>query len=505
MINGCPIVTCEEVRRAERAAVEAGASYGELMRKAGHGVAALAQHYWPEGRMVVLAGPGNNGGDAFVAASRLVELGREVVVHELAPGGARTEEGQAASDAWTGERRPLSDYNPGPVDIIIDGLFGAGLSRPLEGEAARVVEAINRRAREIGANVRVLAIDVPSGVNGDRAELSGPALQAFCTAAFGAEKLAHVLQPAASLCGQVTTYDIGINAYLPWDDPKLVINNPTVWARALNWPTETSHKHGRGRLFVVSGGLAQTGAARLSAQAGLRVGAGAVTLLTPPAALMVAAGSATAVMTASFVDADALVALTARASAVIIGPAAGVNAVTRANVEALAKAGRRLVLDADALSVFSPDDGAMRGLLAAEAVLTPHAGEFERLFPGLLKASANKVEAAREGARRIGAVVLLKGFDTVIAHPDGRAVVNTMATPFLATAGSGDVLAGVIGGQMAQGLSAFDAACAGAYMHGLAGLMAGPGMTAEDLDHELWKVVAMLHKTWGDKRVAPEG
>jgi hydroxyethylthiazole kinase-like uncharacterized protein yjeF len=190
---------------------------------------------------------------------------------------------------------------------------------------------------------------------------------------------------------------------------------------------------------------------------------------------------------------------------VVIGPAAGVTHATRANVEALASAGRLLVLDADALSVFAPDDGALAKLLTAETVLTPHAGEFERLFPGLLKSSANKVEAARQGARRASAVVLLKGFDTVVAHPDGRAIINTMASPFLATAGSGDVLAGVIGAQMAQGLSAFDAACAGAWMHGLAGVMAGPGMTAEDLDQELGKVIAMLHKTWGDKRTAPAG
>lgn len=318
-------------------------------------------------------------------------------------------------------------------------------------------------------------------------------MRAALTVTFGASKPAHVLQPAASACGEVVVCEIGFGQYL--GRLRLQRNAPELWVANLPWPTPTSHKHARGRLYVVSGGLAQTGAARLAAQAGLRIGAGAVTLLTPPSALMAAAMSVKAVMTSSFVDAAALVAATERASAVVIGPAAGVTEATRANVEALARAGRRLVLDADALSAFAADDKGLATLLRAETVLTPHTGEFERLFPGVLESAVNKIEAAREGARRAGAVVLLKGFDTVIAHPDGRAVVNTHASPFLATAGSGDVLAGVIGGLMAQGVSAFDAACAGAWMHGDAGLRAGVGMTAEDLDGALKQTLASLHQT----------
>ncbi len=218
-----------------------------------------------------------------------------------------------------------------------------------------------------------------------------------------------------------------------------------------------------------------------------------MTLLCPPAALMVVAGAVMAPLTASFKDEHQLVALTEMADAMVIGPAAGVNDKTRANVQALAQADRTLVLDADAITVFQGEAETLGGLLEAPAVLTPHMGEFERLFPGLLAKTANKVEAVRAGAKQVGAVVLLKGPDTVIAAPDGRAVVNIHASPFLATAGSGDVLAGIIGGLLAQGLDAFDAACAGAWMHGDAGIRAGAGMTAEDLDQALRQTIAALY------------
>jgi hydroxyethylthiazole kinase-like uncharacterized protein yjeF len=270
-------------------------------------------------------------------------------------------------------------------------------------------------------------------------------------------------------------------------------NGPARWAHKLNWPGADAHKHRRGRLVVVTGPISSTGAARLAAQAGVRAGAGQVTLLCPPAAVVVVAGAVVAPLTASFADVHELVDLAERADAVVIGPAAGVNEKTRANVEALAKADCTLVMDADAITVFAGEVETLGGLLEAPAVLTPHMGEFGRLFPGVMDAAANKIEAARTAARMVGAVVLLKGPDTVIAAPDGRAVVNTHATPFLATAGSGDVLAGIVGGLLAQGLEAFDAACAGAWMHGDAGIRAGPGMTAEDLDAALRETIRELY------------
>jgi ADP-dependent NAD(P)H-hydrate dehydratase / NAD(P)H-hydrate epimerase len=482
------ILACDEVRACEARAVEAGISLWDLMRKAGQACADVLHAEFPEGRVVVLAGPGNNGGDAFVAAQRLVDLERSVTLYELG-GATRTEEGAEASRHWTGVHAPLEDLRIAQGDVVLDGLFGAGLSRALSGEAAFAAEQVN------ASGAKIVAIDVPSGVNGDTGAVSGPAIRADVTVTFCAKKPAHVLQPAASLCGEIVVAQIGFGDFVAEaGGGRLVENSPALWSHALNWPEATSHKHQRGRLAVVTGGVANTGAARLAARAGLRVGAGVVTLLCPPAALVVVAKAVEAVMTASFADTSELVALTAKSSAIVIGPAAGVTPTTRANVEALAKAGRHLVLDADALTVFAGQADALSGILSAPAVLTPHTGEFERLFPGLLDGSKNKVEAVRTAAAQVNAVVLLKGPDTVIAEPAGRAVVNTHATPFLATAGSGDVLAGIIGGLLAQGLDPFSAACVGAWMHGDAGLRAGPGLTAEDLDGALKETIGELYR-----------
>jgi hydroxyethylthiazole kinase-like uncharacterized protein yjeF len=482
------ILTCEEVRAAERMAVQAGIPLWGLMQKAGQACADVLHAEFPEGRVVVLAGPGNNGGDAFVAAQRLRDLGRNVWVFDLAPKGERSLEGQNALAALSGARQPLEDLRLAPDDIVLDGLFGAGLSRPLTGEAAFAIEQVN------ASGARVVAIDVPSGVSGDAGAVAGPAVRADVTVTFCCKKAAHVLQPAAELCGEVVPAEIGFGRFVEAaGDGTLHENGPALWDSKLRWPEASSHKHRRGRLAVVTGPIASTGAARLAAQAGLRAGAGQVTLLCPPAALMVVAGAVMAPLTASFKDEHQLVALTETADAMVIGPAAGVNDKTRANVQALAQADRTLVLDADAITVFQGEAETLGGLLEAPAVLTPHMGEFERLFPGLLAKTANKVEAVRAGAKQVGAVVLLKGPDTVIAAPDGRAVVNIHASPFLATAGSGDVLAGIVGGLLAQGLDAFDAACAGAWMHGDAGIRAGAGMTAEDLDQALRQTIAALY------------
>lgn len=480
------ILTCAEVRAAEQRAVEAGISLWALMQKAGQACADVLHAEFPEGRVVVLAGPGNNGGDAFVAAQRLRDLGRNVWLYDLAPNRERTPEGVNALNALTGARQPLEDMRLTADDIVLDGLFGAGLSRPLEGEAAFAVQQVN------ASGAKVVAIDIPSGVNGDTGAIPGPAIRADVTVTFCAKKPAHVLQPSASLCGDVIPAEIGFGRFIDAAHT-LHENAPALWSNALRWPQATSHKHQRGRLAVVSGGLANTGAARLAARSGLRIGAGLVTLLCPPSALIVVASSVTAVMTSSFASADDLVAQTERSSAVVIGPAAGITDATRANVEALARAGRSLVLDADALTVFAGQSDHLKSILPVASILTPHTGEFERLFPGLLASSANKIEAVRAAASRVGATVLLKGADTIIAASDGRATVNTHATPFLATAGSGDVLAGMIGGLLAQGLAPFDAACAAAWLQGDAGLRVGPGLTAEDLDDALRQSISALY------------
>lgn len=273
-------------------------------------------------------------------------------------------------------------------------------------------------------------------------------------------------------------------------DPE--INDPALWLPRFPWPASGGHKHDRGRLYVVTGGATTTGAARMAARAGLRIGAGLVTLLSPPSAVLVNAAHIEAVMLKSFTDAESLVAAADRASAVVIGPAAGVGEATAAAVLALTRMDAALVLDADALTSFQDSPQALFDRLGPRHVLTPHEGEFERLFPGLLK-SAGRIEAARAAARISHGVVLLKGEETLIAAPDGRTVLNRHASPFLATAGAGDVLAGMIGGLLAQGMAPLDAASAAAWIHGEAARRFGPGLIAEDLPGLIPPVLADLY------------
>ncbi len=274
------------------------------------------------------------------------------------------------------------------------------------------------------------------------------------------------------------------------------INDPDLWLPGFPWPAEDGHKHDRGRLYVVSGGISATGAARMAARAGLRVGAGLVTVLSPPSALAVNASQLEAVMVRAFDGPDALARSAELATAVVIGPAAGVGEGTQLNVLALARTDATLVLDADALTSFRHDSVRLFGALSGKAVMTPHEGEFERLFPGLLK-SDGRLGAARRAAAAAHAVVLLKGPETVIAHPDGRATLNRHASPFLATAGSGDVLAGLIGGLIAQGMDPFDGAAAAAWLHGEAARRFGPGLIAEDLPDLIPRVLQDLYDRSG--------
>lgn len=282
--------------------------------------------------------------------------------------------------------------------------------------------------------------------------------------------------PATARAGALSAYD----------------NHPSLWAGRMPRPGWDTHKHARGHLMCVSGGLAQTGAARLAARAGLRIGAGLVSLLSPPDALSVNAAHLTAIMLRRFDDTDGLLDVTGPASALVIGPAAGVSEETRANVLALLRVGKRLVLDADALTVFEGNPKSLFRDLTPHCVLTPHAGEFERLFPGLAERYADRRDAARAAAEAAGCTVLLKGAETIIGHPGEVPVVNRHASPYLATAGSGDVLAGVIGGLIAQGMAGLLAAQAAAWLHGEAGRRLGPGLIAEDLPEALPGILADL-------------
>jgi hydroxyethylthiazole kinase-like uncharacterized protein yjeF len=484
-MSGAEILTVEQVRAADRAAIAEGTPGFDLMLRAGRSVAAMIAARWTVRPVVVLCGPGANGGDGYVAAAALKEAGWPVRVAGLVQPSALTGDAALAAQAWDGPVEGMGGKLFDGAGLIVDALFGAGLSRPLEARVLSVLRATERSAAP------VVAVDLPSGLAGDTGKPLGYAPQAALTVTFHRKKPAHVLVPGRDLCGEIVVADIGLPSPQSAD---LHENGPGLWADRLAWPGSGSHKHARGRMIVVSGDLNATGAARLAARAGLRIGAGLVTVLSPPEALLVNGAHLEAVMLKPFETDVELETAAAAVDAAVIGPAAGVNESTVSNVFALARTGAGLVIDADALTVFRDDPDEMFQVLDRDDVLTPHPGEFERLFKGLLAASPERITAARAASVRSGTVVLLKGSDTVIAAPDGRAVVNTNGSPWLATAGSGDVLAGFIGGLVAQGLDSFEAACAAVWIHSEAAAAFGPGLISEDLPGLVPPVLKRLYE-----------
>jgi len=487
------LLTTDAMREADARTIAAGTPGTLLMERAGRAVADAVRAMLPTARRVLVAcGPGNNGGDGFVAARLLSQTGYAAIVALL---GARDRlRGDAAEMAalWQGPVLPAAEARPLEVDLVVDALFGAGLDRDLEGAAAALVTSINASGKP------VLAVDVPSGIDGDTGRVRGVAVQATRTITFAARKPGHLLLPGRIYCGPVEVVDIGIAAQtLAEAGDRTFANAPDLWRVALPWLALTAHKYDRGHTLVASGGATRTGAARLAARAALRIGSGLVTLASPPEALGVNAAQLTAIMLRGCDGADGLAAILTdeRFNAVVLGPALGVHAMTRTMVVTAAQARRALVLDADALTSFQGLARELKGAFAeAPTVMTPHDGEFAQLFadqPQVLE-PPSKLERVRRAAAHMSAVMVLKGPDTVIAAPDGRAAINENGKPYLATAGSGDVLSGLIAGLMAQGLPAFEAACAGVWIHAEAGAAFGPGLIAEDLPEQVPAVLRGL-------------
>ncbi|MDE2487285.1 MAG: NAD(P)H-hydrate epimerase, partial [Alphaproteobacteria bacterium] len=364
------ILTVAETAKADKAAIVAGTPGVTLIERAGTAVADAISARFRAQPAVVVCGPGNNGGDGYVVARLLKARGWPVEVRAL--GEPTTDDAKAARGLWDGPVGRLRGGFEGA--LVVDALFGAGLSRPLEAESATAV------AQMAAASNRVVAIDLPSGVPGDTGKPVGPAASARLTVTFHAKKPAHVLEPGRSLCGEVVVADIGLGE----TRSRTFENGPELWAGRFPWPTAASHKHARGRLIVVSGEAWSTGAARLAARAGLRIGAGLVTIHSPPDALASNAAHLEAIMLRPFETDLELEQSAAQVDAAVIGPAAGVTESTLLNVLALARTGAALILDADAITVFRDDPGELFSVLDRDDILTPHPGEFERIFPGLL-------------------------------------------------------------------------------------------------------------------------
>ena len=491
------LLTTAEMAAADRLAIAAGTPGIELMENAGRAVAdaVVRMPLWSPSPICIVAGPGNNGGDGFVCARVLAERGYPVRLLLLGDRAKLTGDAAAAAARWSG---PVEPATPGALQgcgLIVDALFGAGLDRPVEGTARAMIEAINA----LGATI--IAVDLPSGINGTSGAVMGAAVKASVSVTFFRRKPGHILLPGRLHCGPVEVAAIGIpDTVLDQVRPATFANAPALWADVFPVPQPGGHKYRRGHAVVLSGDQSHTGAARLAARAALRAGAGLVTIASPPAALAVNAASNLAVMVRAVDGAGELAEFLAdrRLNAIVLGPGGGVGPALRELVLAALSGERAVVLDADALTSFADARdtlfAAIKARGASPTVLTPHEGEFARLFSKATETTGNasKCERARAAATASGAIVLLKGSDTVVAGPEGRVSIAENAPPWLATAGSGDVLAGFVAGLLAQGMPPFEAASAATWLHGETGSEAGPGLIAEDLPEALRMVYRRL-------------
>ena len=479
------VLDVHRMTEADRLTVASGMTAIELMENAGRAVAREIIQRSSPCRVSVLCGTGGNGGDGFVAARHLVEAGWAVRLAQLGPVAELSGATCHHAQQWKGKVEPLSPAALDGAELVVDALFGAGLNRALAGPSAEVLAAAECRG------LPIVAIDVPSGLMGDTGVALG-AVRAVLTVTFLRKKPGHLLLPGRALCGEVVVADIGTPpSALEQVAPDTFENGPELWLGELPRPDGASNKYTRGHALI-SGGYPITGASRLAARAAARAGAGLITIAVPLIAMPIYAAALTSIMVQPLVGPGQFGASLEdrRLTALLIGPGAGVSDETHARALAMLASGRPTLLDADALTTFQENPAALDRAITGPCVLTPHDGEFARLF----NPRGDKLTRTRAAAFRSGAIIVLKGSDTVVTAPDGRAIINSNAPPALATAGAGDVLSGIILGLLAQGMEPFLAAAAGVWLHGAAATEFGPGLIAEDLPDLLPGVFCRLNR-----------
>ena len=479
------VLNVHQMNEADRLTVAEGTPTAMLMGNAGRAVAFEIERRWTKCPVTVLCGTGSNGGDGFVVARSLAESGWPVRLALLGPRDHLAGASRHHAAQWHGAVEPMTPAVLDGAELVVDAIFGSGLSRALEGPAEETLAAAAHKG------LPIVAIDVPSGLMGDTGVTLG-AVAAVLTVTFFRKKPGHILLPGRSLCGEVVLADIGTSpSVLDQILPDTFENDPVLWVSDLPRLEANGNKYTRGHALIY-GGYPMTGAARMAARAAARTGAGLTTIAVPEKALPIYAAALSSIMVHPLVasmDFDELLA-DRRFSAFLIGPGAGTGEETRLRALAMLKTGRPTLLDADAITAFQEDPPALDRAIVGPCVLTPHDGEFQRLFDP----SGDKLTRVRAAARRSGAIIILKGSDTVVAAPDGRTVINTNAPPTLATAGAGDVLSGMVLGLLAQGMEPFLAAAAAVWLHGAAASEFGPGLMAEDLPDLLPGVFRNLYK-----------
>ena len=488
------LLTPHEMYEADRLTIKGGVPGIDLMEAAGLACAEFIRTLSEPCPVCVVCGPGNNGGDGFVIARLLVEAGWPVKL--LLAGDPALLNGDAAeaAKAWKGEVLPAQADKLDGAMLMVDALFGAGLSRDIDGELADLINAFNE------ADAVRVAVDMPSGVDGSSGRVRGTAVDADHTITFFRAKPGHYLEPGRSRRGALHLVDIGIaDDVLHTIEPMCRLNAPDEFAKFIPSPGASAHKYSRGSALMVSGDAWNTGAARLAAMSALRVGAGLATMAACEAALPILASHLTAIMLRQADNARELARLLGdkRITACGIGPACGVGHDTIEKVQCVLASGCAAVLDADALTSFEGNAELLFDAIRAKpdrpVILTPHEGEFARLFKDISKPDESKYERVIDAAKASGAVIVLKGSDTVIAGSDGRSAINANAPAWLATAGSGDVLTGLCLGLLAQGVPAFEAAGCAVWLHGEAANRFGPGLIAEDLPGSIPEALVSLN------------
>lgn len=466
-----------EMYESDRLTIKSGISGIQLMESAGSAIVREIRKRWSPRKTIVLCGPGNNGGDGFVVARLLSQRGWSVRVLLLGDRAKLKGDAKTNSDLWPYDIHTLSPKGIEGAQLIVDAVFGAGLTRDVDGVIAKTLKAVEKK------NIPVVAVDTPSGIHGDTGQVMGRSLPADVTVTFARAKTGHYLMPGRAYCGKLVVADIGIPDHvIEKINPKALLNDPKD---LFPWPDLNAHKYNRGH-GVIIGGQKMTGATRLAAACARRVGAGLVTISAHGTASLIYRQAEPG----NIVSTDAIEThLTdPRKNAFLMGPGLGITDENKSLLKQILKSNKDLVLDADALTMLADHNWKKR---AKQTLLTPHEGEFARIFP---KISGSKLEKARLGAKKSNCVVLLKGPDTVIAAPDGRASINATGTPWLATAGSGDGLAGICLGLMAQGLDGYDAARLGVWLHGMCAEQFGEGFIAEDIVTILPTVLKTIKK-----------
>jgi hydroxyethylthiazole kinase-like uncharacterized protein yjeF len=486
------LLTADEMRRAEQITIDKGTPSITLMENAGRGVAEDVVRRFPRGsKVLVCCGPGNNGGDGFVCARTLRERGYHVRLALLCKPEELRPDPREMARRWDETIEPLTPRAIDGAEVVVDAIWGSGLKGPVNGVVAEIIDDVTKR------DLPVVAVDIPTGIDATFGNVQGVAFGAVSTVTFFRRKTGHMLLPGKRHCGEVRAVDIGIPKSVLADvAPQTFLNEPDFWLRYYPRLNPEGHKYDRGHAVIVSGPMESTGASRLSARAALRIGAGLVSLATSKSAFYINAAQLTSIMLAVYEGAVGLAEVLIsdpRRNAALIGPGAGATQETQENVAAVLSSDATVVIDAEGLTAFEGQPQELFSLIqqrGAPTILTPHKGEFDRLFPELGNAES-KLEQAKRAAEISGAVIIFKGPDTVVSAPDGLSAITDDAPPWLATAGTGDVLAGMIIGLCAQGMSPFDAAVAAVWMHGELARTFGPGLIAEDMSEML---PALLHR-----------